>query len=113
MCETYCPPGNPPKAAPDAKEHLLRHVLGIGTAVGQRAREADDRHLMASDQIVKSLAAARGRLCDQLLVDVHSAMSLQPAVRRSPRLDLRPGFIPSEYPRAAAVHSRSKESTPL
>ena len=38
---------------------------------------------MASNEIVKRLTAARGRLRDQFLVDVHSAMSLQLAAQRS------------------------------
>jgi hypothetical protein len=76
----------------------LRQVLGVGTAVGQRTRKADDRHLVASNQIVKGLAAARSRLCDQLLVDVHSAIVPSAGGPAITCLD-PPGhdFIPEEY----------------
>jgi hypothetical protein len=93
MDDVYCDPVQPgskrtvsaksAKTSPHADENILREILGVSAAIGQRAREAHDRHLMAANEIVKSLTAARGRLRDQLLVDVHSAMSLQLAARRS------------------------------
>jgi Spy/CpxP family protein refolding chaperone len=67
-------PSEAPKASPNTHEDLLRDVLGVGTAVRQRAREADDRRLMAADQLVKRLATARGSPFDQLAVGIHSAV---------------------------------------
>ena len=66
----------------------------------------------ASNQIVKSLAAARSRLCDQLLVGVHSAIVPSAGGPAVTCLDLGGlGFIPGEYP-ACCAGPRDKRLKP-
>ena len=106
-------PRNPPMLRQARRNTSCARSSASALPPVKRAREADDRHLMASNQIVKSLTAAPAAAATSSWSTSTSAMSLQPAVRRSSAstlggTDLFPGIF-GGTPRSYS----SKESTPL